>query len=246
MTDFWDATTHIGKAVNAKDASQSFVCVDNVIRTAMDGDANYIIAQCTPGDERLFVLNGNVLAALGGKLPLFVNNAPVSVRHSRMTLTIRNTTQTDQIEGYIRVMKADTPISWGFSGTAMELAPGTVQTITSLLSVHPQCKTYTNKQVANGLTISSRPMHRIAYKEYHRYSPVHDANTLQVSLQTGAAANAMETIIIQCTGTSQLYDVSLHCQDAATYPQHTLIGTLQREVPNLNSGGDARMEGGFA
>ena len=192
-------------------------------------------------EEKYFEFN--VIDALNETPP------PLMLRASRMSVTIRNLGQANQVQGIVRVvasvapfdLKSDNPpVGWGID-------PNAETSLGNLFDHHPKVQTFTGEKLRTAYRINAHHTAMTQSQKFYKHQAWTDSHDYGVQnrhwygiYDTMKGEQPLQQIWFQFptteTGADNYYEMVLHCQDAAIYPLDSLGGRMHRRPPAAHPG----------
>ena len=252
---FFDASRFHGNPhLGVPDQLADYTAVRGVVRVSVDGPpaggtASLFVFGWTPSVCRCFKITHQLEAGGGAymcEFPFKAHHAkaagPSMIRPLRQSLVMRNTSAAQDVQGFIRVLHLNQPITLEYTNVtdqAQQFArvsylPTPKDNLLNFVNQHPRTRTITNQELRTGVCIPILPGAMSQYKEYHEWvdlNPNQDiyaagnANNLWSNEQEMSylfnrylTLNPMSTLLIEVPtlvgGQSMGFDMVYHYQDA--------------------------------
>ena len=250
---FFDASRHHGSPdLGVPDMIGSYTPIRGVTRDSRTaptslGSAFYVFCW-NPSQARCMMLSHQIDVAGWYKIhfPFLASHveasAPAMVRPLRQSVSIRNISSQQSVNGYIRILHTNHPMSIDFqektaAGGQVRISTENHNAFKSMMDSHPNTRTITNVELRTGISIPIVVGTMSIFKEYQSWvslNPINhtlttyidqDGNEYDSSEQYAASLiqkfltlTPMSTLIIEIPtmeeANVQSYDMSYHYQDA--------------------------------
>ena len=252
---FFDAARFHGNPhLGVPDQLADYTAVRGVVRLTVDGPpvggtAVVYVFGWTPSVVRSFKIT-HALESGGGayqcEFPFKAHHAkaagPSMIRPLRQSLVMRNTSAAQDVQGFIRVLHLNQPITLEYTNVTDQVQkfartsflPDKKEALLSFINQHPRTRTITNQELRGGVSIPILPGTMSQYKEYHEWV---DLNPNQEIYENGSVngmwsneqelsyllnryitLNPMSTLLIEVPtlvgGQAMGFDMVYHYQDA--------------------------------
>ena len=164
----------------------------------------------------------------------FQSSNPSTLRHSRFTVKVLNTSNGNNIAGSVRAVQVPNGLNWLFANsTSLDITQAFGTSIEEMLSTNSHSKIYTGSDFGGiGKKFSLLPS---SYANLSEWQPFQDWDnsgwlTKQAFLQTSAAYSTHGTLILCIDAVaSNSYQFQINCQFAARYPANTILSSVGQQ-----------------
>lgn len=223
----------------------AFLPIAGVTRTGHNTSTSgntFLIYQWTNSDMYLNLVD--TAGILTQKLTTqLTTSAPTAVRPMKATLELKNTSIFTAQTGVIRVLSCPLQFAWSFvSPSAYQLSTTALASINLLMNTHPDVKTYSATDMAQGGSFVIPPASNIQFSSWGDYFAATGVANAQAALTAysdpnsviplvapfGAPAPVQNVLIIEFVQTSATnnYDITLKTQTAARFDLTSLYSNL--------------------
>ena len=174
------------------------------------------------------------------------NPAPLMLRASRMSVTIRNVGTAQEVQGVVRVVSAGAPFDLKRTGN-WGLHPDSIASMESLFDHHPAVKTITADRLRSAHRVNAHHTALAQSRKYFKHrdwtsstnSDTQNSNWHAI-YEAMAGEMPLEQIWLQfpamASGVMNSYELVCHFQDAAIYPLDSLGGRMHQKPPAAGAG----------
>lgn len=230
-----------GRALAVPGIVGASVCLPNVSRFEVATQANtfFMIFTWTGSSVRNIAINPD-RSRVPGSLAYLDSSAPQSIRPGTMSVTCRNATQHQSLEGSLRVLVLPQPLEWDFDASdGSKVSVDFFNELQAMCQSHPKTKTYPCASFVSGsgkrFVIPAGNLE--SYKMYSNYvvrTSLSDTN--DVLTEAGRDCK-MSTMIVQFPGglaTNQTLEFTIHSTDHGRYPANSMWSRLAQEPKQGN------------
>lgn len=228
-------------------AIAQFVHLPSMMRVPISTSTSrkmFLVVMATPSDATaILVLMGpgtNVDTTSIINLPQLAQADPLTIRPSRLSISIRNVTEAQSVAGVVRVLSTPShvPIVFNGPGAPTVLNPSVGIELMTTMESSPFACSYGAHEFLRTREIVSPPASIQGFKSYSdfiKYDETDDT-TRHASNQAFVLANAAATnnqIIIEFNPVAsvQNFDISLHRSDCTRYPLTSVLAQLAQPAP---------------
>lgn len=249
---YHSAAMNVGRPLAVPGTSGSYLCIDSVGRASIStGNQHgfFIICQWTTSSARAIIVQANPTSrradAKGGNSAQAVQlsgASPLSVRPLRLSLRLRNVTQSQHVAGSVRALCLSEPLAWEFDAANSDVLTSVMHTkLRAMVESHPKTKSYTAADFMTTREFVMPPASQTQMKSWHDYDPMMligaMANATQEELNANLISSMkiapMHTLILEFTitptGATNTYEYTVFSQDAARFSADSLYASLQKQ-----------------
>lgn len=165
---------------------------------------------------------------------------PASVRTSRMSIDMANTTQPLKQEGFVQALQISNMLEWNWDTPApgIKITALFQSEVSSMLSQHPQAKVYSANQMRSGLNLVGVPASIVGvtkWRDYVAFAGLTPAEQ-ETQVSTDASEMSFTTTIVRIAATSvaQTYLIKCNHQWMCRYPANEILAAAQRPGPSTS------------
>jgi hypothetical protein len=240
---YHDAKTWAGRGlINTPGAVGNAVCIDSMSRNSFPTKSTsvFLILQWTPTNMRLVKYDYStrqIDTQFCSAHQLTTSPIAMSTRPSRLSMTVRNVTMANEVQGSVRVLSSSQALEWDFAATNNTNATGAFSSeLEGILSSNPQAKVMSAHEFTHGKKFVSAVASMNTFKNYTQFSVPATTDFVEVkeALVQGAIQQPLNCIILEFVGMPanfNTYEVSVHSQDACRLPAYSLLAHLARPAP---------------
>ena len=198
---FFDASRHHGSPdLGVPDQIGSYTPIRGVTRSAVTaptalGTAYYVFVW-TPSQVRCMHLTHQLDEAGWYKVlfPFLASHsqasAPSTVRPLRQSLSVRNISASQNVNGYIRILHTNHPMHFEIEpktavGAQVRMSVNQHGLFKAMIDAHPSTRTITNTELRNGVSIPIVVGTLSIFKEYHEWVNLEAVNHALIILRDG-------------------------------------------------------------
>ena len=175
-------------------------------------------------------------------LPHLTSANPQKIRPQRLSVSIRNTTIAQNVEGTNRVLNTSQQFNMTWSTSNYRyLTGGSKDALLALMESSPTARSYAGHAFTQTREIHAPPACMQQFREYyifHAYSIAteDDAHNGALYLKQGNNMMASNMIIIElaASANTNTYDIAIHCQDACRFSQGSVLSAMATGAPPGN------------
>jgi hypothetical protein len=177
-----------------------------------------------------------VTGASTADLSCYLTETPVTLRHLRQSVKIRNVTKADNVAGTVRtLLMTEQPSNpTAGSGNPFTWETATYDNFVNYCRAQNETVSFSAAELRATRSFPLVPGHAIAHQDYQPWVSIGGAIDIQTMYRTQGTKEAVLPMmfLFENPGAAQVYDISIHTQDACQYAASSAL-TLIAYAPTV-------------
>jgi len=237
-----NAFLYSNKILHVPQAFGSFVNVPTVWRNTLSTGSSrhyYVAVFATASDLVGLLIYGDTGYSNALTAPQLAAAAPISIRPMRLSVSVRNTSKSDQVGGSIKILNSPqhVKLEWQTGAMASYLTTSSKDSLVSLMSTSPHVKCYSGKELTHTHVTNAPPASSVEFRAYREFITwdgstgiTRDAANVDI---IGAAQTRMVSnmIIFELTTNPEenTYDIGIHSQSACRFHHENILSNMAHD-----------------
>ena len=245
--DLFSPLKNMGRALGVPNVLGNFTTIDSVHRTVAHTGAGgfFAVVTWTPSSVRMVTINNQKTIGIYEQ-PHLDELPPTTIRPMRQSITVRNITKSDCVQGVVRALCVPDSLEWEFNAAATTavVSDQFYLELSNMMSTDKRVVTHSAASLTKGKTWIAPPASYHGMIDNVPYYPKYSATATAPEIKSyvegvnlaGAQAKGLHCVVMWFEGYpgtdgSQAYDIAVRSQDACNFPTNTLAGSLARPAP---------------
>ncbi len=216
-----------------------------------NGANDFLIVQSGASGVAFYQIHGGTRVVSHQTFGQIIGTAPETIRPSRISLQLFNTTSEPNRQGVVYSLTTVSPLAWEFDGVAFTVSAPFLASIDAMVKEHRYSKVMTNDSLRHGFKSVLLPASAVGIATWRPYTVFAAPPTeQQIAVIADANNNGFHTWIchIPTEASAQSYTLKVDMQFATRYPANHLLANVAGPLQSTDSHPfnraveDARME----